>query len=188
MTAPQDHTAAFPLTRWSLVLSSLGENDAAFEALCRLYWSPLYVFCRRSGLGIEDAEDVTQRFFHDLLKNRAVLLADASPDAGRLRTLFLRVLQRRIADHHRHNLREKRGGGQVVSLDTEAAEADLCAMSADATPEQASDRQWALTASAATSGTTSPRPSPEQNSKPSKPPCGLCRHSNIPLHPHGPNR
>lgn len=132
------------MTRWSLVVSSRAESDAALEELCRLYWSPLYLYCRRSGLSIEDAEDVTQRFFHDLLKARHDLLADASPDAGRLRTLFLRVMQRRIADHHRHASREKRGGGQVVSLDTEAAEAGLRALCREATPEQVFDRQWAL--------------------------------------------
>ena len=70
--------APFPLTRWSLVVSSHGQDAAALEELCRLYWQPLYSFCRRSGLNIEDAEDVTQRFFLDLLKDRATLLAEAS--------------------------------------------------------------------------------------------------------------
>lgn len=145
MSARQEHAATFPLTRWSLVLSSGEENDAALEELCRLYWFPLYTFCRRSGLSQEDAEDLTQRFFHDLLKNRASLLAGASPDTGRLRTLFLRVLQRRIADHHRHASRGKRGGGShPIPLDTLAAEAALQAISPEAPPEEIFDRQWAL--------------------------------------------
>ncbi len=114
------------------------------EELCRLYWQPLYSFCRRSGLSIEDSEDVTQRFFHDLVQNRAALLAEASPDAGRLRSLFLRVLQRRIVDHHRHALRKKRGSGQILSLDTEAAEAGLQAIAPGMTAEEVFDRQWAL--------------------------------------------
>ena len=145
MTDTPEHNATIPLTRWSLVLTSRGENDAALEELCRLYWSPLYAFCRRSGLRVEDAEDLTQRFFHDLLKNRAALLTEASPDAGRLRTFFLRVLQRRITDHHRYSTRAKRGGGEAtVPLDTTAAEAGLLAMDSSATPEEAFDRQWAL--------------------------------------------
>lgn len=145
MSARQEVPAAFPLTRWSLVLSSGAENDAALEELCRLYWFPLYAFCRRSGVNQEDAEDLTQRFFHDILKNRAALLSGASPDTGRLRTLFLRVLQRRIADHHRHANREKRGGGShVVPLDTVAAETALRALSPEALPEEVFDRQWAL--------------------------------------------
>ena len=136
--------APFPLTRWSLVVSSHGQDAAALEELCRLYWQPLYSFCRRSGLNIEDAEDVTQRFFHDLLKDRATLLAEASPGTGRLRSLFLCVLQRRITDHHRHTTRAKRGGGQLLSLDTEAAEAGLRTAAPDASAEEIFDRQWAL--------------------------------------------
>jgi len=145
MTVPTEPHASFPLTRWSLVLSSRAENDDALEELCRLYWAPLYTFCRRSGLSIEDAEDLTQRFFHDLLKNRAALLAEASPRTGRLRTLFLRVLQHRIIDHHRHSTRVKRGGGEVViPLDTATAEAGLQAIANTASPEEVFDRQWAL--------------------------------------------
>lgn len=136
--------AVFPPTRWSLVASSHGQDAAALEELCRLYWQPLYSFCRRSGLGPEDAEDVTQRFFHDLLRDRAALLEGADPHGGRLRTLFLRVLQRRISDHHRHTSREKRGGGQLLSFDTAAAEAGLQAASSTATAEEIFDRQWAL--------------------------------------------
>ena len=144
MTAVPTPEAAFPLTRWSLILSSRDEGVAVLEEICRLYRAPLYAFCRRSGLGNEDAEDVTQRFFHDLVRDRAALLAHAAPEAGRLRTLFLRVLQRRIADHHRHAGREKRGGGQVVSLDGFAGEAGASVVSGDATSEQDYDRQWAL--------------------------------------------
>ena len=136
--------AAFPPTRWSLVVSSHGEDESALEELCRLYWQPLYTFCRRSGLGIEDAEDITQHFFHDLLKNRAGLLEGARPEGGRLRSLFLRVIQRRIVDHHRHATRAMRGGGKTISLDTEAAEAGLEAIAPAATAEKVFDRQWAL--------------------------------------------
>ena len=112
MSLSPETAAPFPPTRWSLVVSSHGQEESALGELCRLYWQPLYSFCRRSGLGIEDAEDVTQHFFHDLLKNRAGLLEGADPAGGRLRSLFLRVLQRRIVDHHRHATRVIRGGGK----------------------------------------------------------------------------
>ncbi|MEK7950779.1 RNA polymerase sigma factor [Luteolibacter soli] len=140
----QETHAAFPPTRWSLVVSSRDNDHGALEELCRLYWPPLYSFGRRSGLTIEDAQDLTQRFFHDLLENRAALLEKADPGGGRLRTLFLKVLQRRIADHHRHATREKRGSGQVVSLDTEAAEAGLRAVAPGISAEAVFDRHWAL--------------------------------------------
>lgn len=144
MPHPPEPAAIFPPTRWSLVASSRDQDHAALEELCRLYWKPLYYYCRRSGLGLEDAEDVTQRFFHDLLQNRAALLTEANPGGGRLRSLFLCVLQRRITDHHRYSSRDKRGGGQLLSLDTEAAEAGLKAIAAGATAKEVFDREWAL--------------------------------------------
>ena len=144
MSHPPEPAAVFPPTRWSLVASSHGQDAGALEELCRLYWQPLYSFSRRSGLSIEDAEDITQRFFHDLLKDRAALLAGAGPGIGRLRSLFLCVLQRRITDHRRHTTRGKRGGGQLLSLDSEAAEAGLQAIAPAATAEEVFDRQWAL--------------------------------------------
>ena len=146
MTRESSPNIAFPPTRWSLVLSSSSENKtAALEELSRLYWSPLYVFCRRQGLPLEDAEDITQRFFHDLVKSDAALLDEASPSGGRLRTLFLCILQRRIIDYHRHALREKRGGGSAFfSLDAADAEQLITASDPTASPEEAFDRQWAL--------------------------------------------
>jgi RNA polymerase sigma factor (sigma-70 family) len=146
MPSDSSHNIAFPPTRWSLVLSSTSENKtAALDELSRLYWSPLYVFCRRRGLSQEDAEDITQRFFHDLVKSNAAFLDEASPSGGRLRTLFLRILQRRIVEYHRHTHREKRGGGSAVfSLDAADAEQLVTAIDPAASPEEAFDRQWAL--------------------------------------------
>ena len=145
MLPQQEPANCFPPTRWSLVVSSSASDVAALEEICRLYWRPLYGFCRRRGLDVEDAEDLTQRFFHDLIRGEAQLLARADPAAGRLRTLFLRILQRRIADHLRNATRSRRGGGApVIPLDTAAAEIEAAACSADASPEQTYDRQWAL--------------------------------------------
>jgi RNA polymerase sigma-70 factor (ECF subfamily) len=146
MSRESSANATFPATRWSLVVSSASENKAAALAeLSRLYWSPLYVFCRRRGLPAEDAEDITQRFFYDMVKDGAAVLEAASPAGGRLRTLFLCILQRRIAEHHRHANREKRGGGAAVfSLDAVDAEQLIATTDPTASPEQAFDRQWAL--------------------------------------------
>lgn len=128
-----------------MLLSASEDRSAALEELSRLYWAPLYVFCRRRGLPLEDAEDITQRFFFDLVKNDAAVLDEASPSAGRLRTLFLCILQRRITEHHRFAHREKRGGGAMVfSLDAVDAEQLVTAIDPAASPEEAFDRQWAL--------------------------------------------
>jgi RNA polymerase sigma-70 factor (ECF subfamily) len=144
MTSDHETFSPFPATRWSLIVSNGENREAVMNELCQLYWQPLYTFARRTGLAIEDAEDITQRFFQDLMHDESTLLQEANPGAGKLRTLFLRVLQRRISDHRRHQNRAKRGGGTLLSLDTQAAEAGLQVPSNDTSPEAAFDRQWAL--------------------------------------------
>ncbi len=144
MAIDHETFSSFPATRWSLIVSTPENREAVMDELSRLYWRPLYAFARRTGLSIEDAEDMTQRFFQDLMQDQSHLLLEATPSAGKLRTLFLRVLQRRITDHHRHQNRVKRGGGAVLSLDTQAAEASLQIPSSALSPEATFDRQWAL--------------------------------------------
>src|SRR6266576_3186105 len=69
----QNGGIAFVTTHWSVVLTARGESPAADEALeklCRTYWRPVYSFIRRQGVGIEEAEDLTQGFFALLLERR----------------------------------------------------------------------------------------------------------------------
>lgn len=118
--------------------------EAALAELCRLYWLPLYAFARREGLNAEDAEDVTQEFFRQVVAGEGQLLREAAPDRGRLRTLLLRVLQRRIVDFRRHATRIKRGAGMVVPMEIHEAET-LLTESPGGTAEEEFDRQWAAT-------------------------------------------
>src|SRR3954464_1480565 len=109
--------AAFPITRWSVVLQARLENNparsrGALEELCRQYWFPLYAFARRHGHSPPDAEDLTQSFFAELLTTQ--LFNDADPAQGRLRTFLLTAFQRRLFDQHRHDHAQKRGGGQQM--------------------------------------------------------------------------
>ena len=63
--------ALFATTHWSVVLEAQGESPAAQEALeklCRTYWRPIFAFLRRQGLRPDEAEDITQGFFAQLLE------------------------------------------------------------------------------------------------------------------------
>src|SRR5690349_7381465 len=84
----------FVTTHWSLVLQagegSSPETAAALETLCRTYWYPLYVFVRAGGRSHEDAVDLTQEFFAQLLEKK--WLADADPNRGRFRTYLLAMM------------------------------------------------------------------------------------------------
>ena len=66
---------AFTTTHWSVVLEAQGESPAAQEALeklCRTYWRPIFAFLRRQGISPEEAEDITQGFFAELLERRSL--------------------------------------------------------------------------------------------------------------------
>jgi RNA polymerase sigma factor (sigma-70 family) len=144
-TSPMQE-AAFPNTSWSAVFTARAGGDAtgahaALSRLCQQYWYPLYAFARRWGLDPEDAEDATQSFFVAL--ESAGLLASADPSRGKLRTFFLAAFQRDLNDFRKAANRDKRGGGNVVSLDRLAAEERLAAEPA-APPAQSFEREWAL--------------------------------------------
>ena len=60
----------FPTTRWSLLAAAGGsssEAGPALESLCRAYWLPVYVYNRRFWRSPQDAEDLSQEFFANLL-------------------------------------------------------------------------------------------------------------------------
>jgi RNA polymerase sigma factor (sigma-70 family) len=139
--------AFFAATRWSVVVAAQDraspDSAAALEALCRAYWYPLYAYVRRHGHPPADAQDLTQGFFAQLLAHNWVARAD--PHKGRFRSFLLMAMSRFLANEWDRAHTLKRGGmDPVVSLD--AAETRYGREPADtATPEQAFEKQWALT-------------------------------------------
>src|SRR6267143_1582743 len=104
--------AAFTTTHWSVVLEAQGESPAAREALeklCRTYWRPIYAFLRRQGVGPEEAEDLTQGFFAQLLERRS--LSAVRKEKGRLRSYLLGALKYFLADERRRAMAIKLGSG-----------------------------------------------------------------------------
>jgi RNA polymerase sigma factor (sigma-70 family) len=139
----------FATTHWSVVLAA-GQGGtlqaaAALEQLCRTYWYPLYVYVRRRGYGVEDAQDLTQQFFAGFLAKESFSLAD--PARGRFRTFLLKSLQHFLADDWKRAHRAKRGGGAFqLPLDGAAVETRYAAELADPmTPERAYEQRWAMT-------------------------------------------
>ena len=123
--APHSQHADFPTTHWTLVQAVQGgsADDAAraMEQLCKGYWYPIYAFLRRSGHAAHDAEDLTQAFFHRLITENALDMAQDG--SGKLRSWLLGVLKHLLSDHFRHHGTQKRGGGVPhVSFDELAAE------------------------------------------------------------------
>ena len=124
----QGQPSHFTTTRWSLVLSSLGDGSdetkarQALAELCRIYWRPIYAFICGRGRPVHDAQDLTQEFFLLILKGN--LLERADPARGRFRSLLLKSLQNFLIDSHAKAHARKRGGDfQFVSWDEWMAEA-----------------------------------------------------------------
>ncbi len=134
----------FVTTRWTVVLQAGGsgpEKDASLATLCRDYWQPVFVYLRRHGQDEESARDLTQEFFARLLDKE--WLEGLQREGPKFRAFLLVAVKRFLAvEHHRRTAQKRGGSAAALSLDT----TDLPSLAAaEATPEQAFDRHWALT-------------------------------------------
>lgn len=139
----------FQPTHWTLVLAAAESRapgaSSALARLCQLYWYPLYAFVRRRGKTPEDAQDLTQGFFLQLLEHR--ILAAADQRKGKFRSFLLAAFQHYLSDQADRARCLKRGGhGEFISLDFENAENRYAREPADAalTAEQLFDARWAI--------------------------------------------
>jgi DNA-directed RNA polymerase specialized sigma24 family protein len=139
----------FATTHWSVVLSAKSgdsiEASAAMESLCATYWFPLYAHVRRAGHSHEEARDLTQAFFADLLGRD--FLRNVGCEKGRFRSFLLACLNHFLSDERDRSHAAKRGQGQLpFSLDADLAERRYCDEPVDGmTPEIAYERHWAAT-------------------------------------------
>jgi len=139
---------AFTTTHWSVVLEAQGESPAAQEALeklCRTYWRPIFAFLRRQGIPPEEAEDITQGFFAQLLERRK--FSALRKEKGRLRSFLLGALKYFVADEQRSAMAVKRGKGQrLIPLEELRADERIEMEPSDPmTAEMIYERRWALT-------------------------------------------
>jgi len=146
--AGQQGGVAFTTTHWSVVLTAQGESPAAEEALeklCWMYWRPIYSFVRRQGVAPEEAEDLTQGFFAQLLERGS--LSAVRKEKGRLRSYLLGALKYFLADEQRRAMAIKRGKGQrLIPLEELRSENRVEMEPADpVTAEMIYERRWALT-------------------------------------------
>ena len=121
--------------------SSTAERGRALEALCRIYWHPLYAYVR-AGYRVEDAQDLTQSFVSHLLSKGALSVADR--ERGRFRTFLLTALKHYLIDDARRRAAIKRGGGRMMEpLGDDAEEQYRMELADSASPDVLYDRGWA---------------------------------------------
>ncbi len=147
-TAGQKRAMPFTTTHWSVVLEAQSESPAAqkaLEKLCCVYWRPIYSFVQRQGIAPQEAEDVTQAFFADLLEHKS--LTAVRKEKGRFRSYLLGALKYFLADERRRATAIKRGKGQtLIPLEELSTHERLDMEPADpVTAEQIYERRWAST-------------------------------------------
>jgi len=119
----------FPATRWSVVEAARSrdadEQAHALDTLFNAYWKPVYKYVRlRWNRPVEEAEDLTQGFFTELLERD--LLAKYDPAKSRLRTYLRLCADSFVMNEEKSAHRQKRGGLVThVALDFSAAESEL---------------------------------------------------------------
>jgi RNA polymerase sigma factor (sigma-70 family) len=146
--APVRASREFATTRWSIVISaghrSSPDSKRALASLCETYWYPLYAYARRRVSDVNEAQDLTQAFFVELLEKNYV--GAATPDRGRFRAFLLTAFKHFLAKEWEKAKAQKRGGSRApISLDFQSADSSLrIEPSAGVTPEEFYDRQWAI--------------------------------------------
>ena len=112
---------AFLTTEWSVIdLIRDGRKSSSVALtndLLRKYWKPVYCYLRRKGYHNEQAKDLTQGFFHEVVVGRS-LIEHAEQSRGRFRAFLLTALQQYLAGVHRKQSTQKRmPRGDRVRLD-----------------------------------------------------------------------
>lgn len=137
--------ARFPTTHWT-VLEEVRPGDGAHNRriignLLNDYWKPVYCYLRRKGYPNEEAKDLTQGFFQEVVLSRE-LIRRADPAKGRFRTLILTALDRYLANVHRGRTARKRiPHDKLIHLE-EADGSDLPEVARDFTGEESFNYAW----------------------------------------------
>ena len=120
------------------------DSKRALESLCETYWYALYAYVRRRVPDVNEAQDLTQAFFAELLEKNYV--GSAVPDRGRFRAFLLTAFKHFLSKQWEKAKAQKRGGGRTpISLDFESADSNLGTEPASGlTAEQCYDQQWVI--------------------------------------------
>jgi RNA polymerase sigma-70 factor (ECF subfamily) len=138
----------FASTHWSVVLAAgrqdSTESNEALATLCQVYWYPLYAYARRRLDSVDDARDLTQGFFTELMEKAYLQAVD--PGRGKFRSFLVTAFKHYLSKERDRAAAQKRGGNRVVALDFQTGESRYLLEPANhATPESIFERRWALT-------------------------------------------
>jgi len=111
---------AFLTTHWSLIeniQSSDDRNRDLIGLLLGKYWKPVYCYLRQKGYDNEQAKDLTQGFFHEIVLNLN-LIQRADQSKGRFRSFLSYALNQYLMNEERGQTAQKHiPKDKIVSLD-----------------------------------------------------------------------
>ena len=136
---------AFLTTHWSLVENVTSSDDDKNRALIGLllskYWKPVYCYLRRKGHDNEQAKDLTQAFFHEVVLGRS-LIQKADQSKGRFRSFMLIALNRYLITVRTGQAAQKRiPQNKLVPLDVLDLP-ELRQAASELTPEDSFNYAW----------------------------------------------
>jgi hypothetical protein len=136
---------AFLTTHWSIIeAAQAGDDDkdrALIGLLLKQYWRPVYCYLRGKGYPNEQAKDLTQGFFHEVVLQRH-LVEKADPAKGRFRSLLLTALNHYLSDVRDAQAARKRiPREKLVCLDMRESEG-LASAAQELSPEECFNTAW----------------------------------------------
>jgi len=136
----------FLTTQWTEIQQMAHQDEQQrklmLEFLIQRYWKPVYCYLRREGYTNDQAKDLTQGFFCDIVMD-SKLLQRADKRKGRFRSFLLTALKCYLTDQHRRQSAQRRAPrGSVFSLDDPDIR-ELPSAARDLAPSEVFDYVWA---------------------------------------------
>lgn len=124
--APVETQRLFPITSHTLIREIQSGDQKSREVslarFCSLYYPAIYGFARLRGLTVEDAQDRTQDFFVEVVRDDLLSKFDLS-HGSKLSSWLMKCFKHMELNHRTARSAVKRGGGwEFVSFDTDFAE------------------------------------------------------------------
>jgi len=135
----------FLTTHWSLIENIYGNDEERNQALIGLlltkYWKPVYCYLRRKGYDNEQAKDLTQGFFQEVVLGRE-LIQKADQSRGRFRSFLLMALNRYLINVKHEETAQKRIPKQRLIPLNEIDPPELPSEITESTPEDTFNYAW----------------------------------------------